>query len=253
MKMLEHINELLDQEEPFCLATILTSTHPQIKSGRQIIIRRIGSIEGETGDQEVDQSLVKTALECFNRNRKTCVEVEPGMLVFFDLIARSIRLVICGAGHIAVPLARYACDVGFNVTVIDDREDFARPERFPGCRTIAGEFISVLRTMNYGPSTYVVVITRGHEHDTDCLLEVLQHENGYVGLIGSRRRIGFVLEMLAKQGIPQHRLSNVFTPIGIPIGADSPEEIAISIVAELVFVRKKGSGPARAVRESMES
>jgi xanthine dehydrogenase accessory factor len=252
MEMLGRINELLDHEEPFCLATILTSNHPKIRPGRQAVIRLPGSIEGETGDSGIDRLLLRNALDCFKQNRKASIEVEPGMLVFFDLLARSIHLVICGAGHIAVPLARYACDVGFNVTVIDDREDFASPGRFPGCRTIAADFVSVLRTMRFGLSTYVVVVTRGHEHDTDCLSEVLKHENGYVGLIGSRRRIGFVLETLAMQGIPRDRLSNVFTPIGLPIGADSPEEIAVSIVAELVCVRKKGPEPARTLRESVE-
>ncbi len=105
--------------------------------------------------------------------------------------------------------------------------------------------------MTYGPSTYVVVITRGHEHDADCLAEVLKHETGYVGLIGSRRRVSFVLEMLGKQGIPQDRLASVFTPIGIPIGAESPEEIALSIMAELVCVRRKGPQQAITLRESI--
>ncbi len=95
---------------------------------------------------------------------------------------------------------------------------------------------------------FVVVITRGHEHDKECLQELLQKESAYVGLIGSRRRVRFVLEMLRSEGIPQKRLDDVFTPIGIPIGAESPVEIAISIVAELVCVRRKGWRQARALR-----
>ena len=97
-------------------------------------------------------------------------------------------------------------------------------------------------------NVFVVVITRGHEHDTECLQELLQKQSAYIGLIGSRRRVRFVLEMLRSEGIPQKRLDDVFTPIGIPIGAESPVEIAISIVAELVCVRRKGWQQARALR-----
>jgi len=253
MNILDRINKLISDQEPFCLATVLTSAHTGIASGRQMIIRRLGSIEGETGDGDIDRRLIQNAFECFKRNRKTCVEIEPDFLVFFDLPSQSTQLIVCGAGHIAVPLARYARDAGFAVAIIDDREDFANAERFPGCNVIARDFIPALRDMIYGLSTYVVVITRGHEHDTDCLAEVLNHETGYVGLIGSRRRVGFVIETLRAQGISRDRLSELFTPIGLPIGAESPEEIAISIVAELVCVRKKGAETATTLRKSIES
>jgi xanthine dehydrogenase accessory factor len=95
------------------------------------------------------------------------------------------------------------------------------------------------------------VITRGHEHDADCLIEILQKKTLYVGLIGSRRRVRFVLEMLAEKGFSQTRLKDVFTPIGLPIGAEAPEEIALSIVSELVCVRRKGPAQARALRNAV--
>jgi len=251
MQILARIHELISLNEPFCLATVLTSSRRGIAPGRQIIIRRDGSLESATGHIDIDEPLSRTALSCFEQRRKASVEIVEGMLVFFDLPAQSAHLVVCGAGHIAVPLARYARDAGFAVTVIDDREDFASRERFPDCEVIAQDFIPALRGITYGPSTSVVVITRGHEHDADCLAEVLQHDTGYVGLIGSRRRVSFVLEMLGKQGIPKKRLASVFTPIGIPIGAESPEEIALSIMAELVCVRRKGPQQAITLRESI--
>lgn len=158
---------------------------------------------------------------------------------------------ICGAGHIAVHLARYARDAGFPVMIIDDREDYANQQRFMDCEVIAEEFVPALGRISYGPATYVVVITRGHEHDADCLGEVLKHETGYVGLIGSRRRVRFVLEMLEHQGIAREKLTDVFTPIGIPIGGESPEEIALSIAAELVSVRSKGPQQTMMIRKSM--
>jgi xanthine dehydrogenase accessory factor len=168
-----------------------------------------------------------------------------------DILASEARLIVCGAGHIAVPLVRFAADVGFQITVLDDREDFANAERFPACDVIAEDFSQALRGLPFGPSTYVVIITRGHEHDVDCLAEVLPRENAYVGLIGSRRRVRFVLDWLEKKGFAPQRLQEVFTPIGIPIGAESPEEIALSIVSELVCVRRKGRPQARALRAAV--
>ena len=102
-------------------------------------------------------------------------------------------------------------------------------------------------------ATFIVIITRGHEHDTECLTEIIPHETAYIGLIGSRRRVSFVLELLAKKGIPAQRLADVCTPIGIPIGAESPEEIALSIAAELVCVRRKGVGQAKALSTAVRS
>ena len=116
---------------------------------------------------------------------------------------------------------------------------------------VAEEFLPALRRISYGPTTYVVVITRGHEHDALCLGEVLKHETGYVGLIGSRRRVSFVLEMLENRGVAKEKLTDTFTPIGIPIGGESPEEIALSIAAELVCVRNRGPLQAVMLRNSL--
>jgi xanthine dehydrogenase accessory factor len=116
---------------------------------------------------------------------------------------------------------------------------------------IAEDFTLALREMDFGPSTYVVVITRGHVHDVDCLTEIMGKKMAYVGLIGSRRRVRIVLEILEKQGISRKHLKKVFTPIGLPIGAESPEEIALSIVSELVCVRRKGPAQAKTLRAAV--
>ena len=100
----------------------------------------------------------------------------------------------------------------------DHRSDFAHPSRFPGSTVIAENFSIALKNLPLGPSAYVVIITRGHEHDVDCLMEILPQNVAYVGLIGSRRRVRFVLEWLEKNGFSRQRLNDVFTPIGIPIG-----------------------------------
>lgn len=247
MNIISRINDLLAQAQLFCLATVISSTDAAILPGHKSIVFPDGELEYGTGHSDIDVLIRSQARECCASHKKQTIEIRPGLLIFFDIISSQAHLVICGAGHIAIPLARFAREVGFSVTVLDDRPDFADQQRFPGCEVIAEDFIPALRRIPLNRATFVVIITRGHEHDTECLTEIIPHETAYIGLIGSRRRVSFVLELLAQKGIPAQRLAGVCTPIGIPIGAESPEEIALSIAAELVCVRRRGVGQAKAL------
>lgn len=242
------IIELLEAGEACCAATVVASGRPDIAAGAGAVITAGGGVEAEGWPDDAKDALRAPALEALARERSHTAEAAPGVLVFFDALRPAARLLICGAGHIAVPLAGFAATAGFSVTVLDDRPDFAARERFPGCEVIAGDFRTELRALRLGRAAYAVVITRGHEHDAECLEELLRKETAYAGMIGSRRRVGFVLKTLEKKGIPRARLAEVFTPIGIPIGGESPEEIALSIAAELVCVRRRGAPAARAIR-----
>jgi xanthine dehydrogenase accessory factor len=245
INIISQIIELLAFSEIFCLATVIASVDNDITPGNKTIVLQDGTVKGGTGKTEVDELIRNHALKTINKRKKQTVEIKNGIRIFFDVISENNKLVICGAGHIAIPLARFTRELGFSVTVIDDRPDFANQSRFEGCQVIAEDFLVALRQTPLNHSTYVVIITRGHEHDADCLSEVLSRKTAYVGLIGSRRRVHFVLELMSRNGIPADRLEEVFTPIGIPIGAESPEEIALSIAAELVCVRRKGSTHAK--------
>jgi xanthine dehydrogenase accessory factor len=245
------IVELLEKEKSFCLATVVGSSTGDIGPGQKAIVTRNGSIEGTLGSAQLDSSLAGQARTALSENKSGLVEIDPGLKVFLNILSSDAHLIVCGAGHIAIPLTRFAHRLGFRITVIDDRSDFASPSRFPDCNVIAEDFTVALRDFHFSPASYVVVITRGHEHDVDCLIEVLKKKTLYVGLIGSRRRVRFVLEMLAEQGFSQKRLQEVFTPIGLPIGAESPEEIALSIMSELVCVRRKGSAQAHRLRQAV--
>jgi xanthine dehydrogenase accessory factor len=248
MDIMARVADLMEKETTFCLATVVVSSRSGVQPGRKAIVLQDGSLEDSLGSKQLDTKLSGLALETFKNRKPQLVEIDDGVQVFVDILTSGTRLVICGAGHIAVPLAHLARSVGFRVTVLDDRSDFANPLRFPDCEVIAEDFTLALREMAFGPSTYVVVITRGHVHDVDCLTEILGKKMAYVGMIGSRRRVRIVLEILDKQGISQEHLKKVFTPIGLPIGAESPEEIAISIVSELVCVRRKGPAQAKTLR-----
>lgn len=245
---ISRIVNLIAQEKSFCLAAIVSSGSPAAPAGGKVILFADGTMEGSAGSPGLDRALRAAAALALADNESRTVEIAEGVRVFLDIIRAEARLLICGAGHIALSLSRFAREAGFSVTVLDDRPDFAQPSRFPGCRVLAEDFTAALRGMTFGPSLYAVVITRGHEHDAECLAEILAGETAYVGLIGSRRRGSAVLEALGRKGIPAARLNDVFTPIGLPIGAESPEEIALAIAAELVCIRRKGPLAARAQR-----
>jgi xanthine dehydrogenase accessory factor len=252
MNAISRVNDLIASSQSFCLATIIQASDSDIIPGHKIFIFENGSIESGTVNKTLNNAICELAIQALTDDKKQLVEISPGTIVYFDIIAKTRKLVICGAGHIAIPLAQFTRKLGFSVTVIDDRPEYASKVRFEDCEVIAGNFISVINNLQIDSSTYVVIITRGHEHDVECLTEILPMETAYVGLIGSKRRIRFVLEILFNKGIPAERLQDVFTPIGLPIGADSPEEIALSIAAELISIRRLGNEQTRILRNAIK-
>jgi xanthine dehydrogenase accessory factor len=174
--------------------------------------------------------------------------------LFVDVQAQPPHLIIAGAGHVAAPLAAIAHICEFTVTVLDDRPQFANRQRFPTAeRVIAGPFRPELRNLRgdrafFDPHTYIVLVTRGHQHDIDCLLEVLDDPVAYIGMIGSKRRVRAVFELLEReQGIPHAKLARVHAPIGLAINAQTPQEIAVSIMAEVIGVMRAGGARGGAV------
>ena len=151
------------------------------------------------------------------------------------------RLIILGGGHIAKPLAEFASKAGFSVTINDDRPSFANSERFPTAdKVLCESFDNCFDFISLNKSAYVVIITRGHRHDMDCIRQVLKHNTAYVGMIGSKRRVKSVLEQLSGEGYSEEVLNKVNAPIGLDIGAVTPEEIAFSIIAQLIRYRRLG-------------
>ncbi|SNS77504.1 xanthine dehydrogenase accessory factor [Anaerovirgula multivorans] len=151
------------------------------------------------------------------------------------------RLIVLGGGHIAKPLAEFGARLGFLVTVIDDRPSFANKERFPDAeRVICESFEKCFNLFRINESTFVVIVTRGHRHDIDCLRQVLKYNAAYIGMIGSKRRVKSVKEQLLSEGYSQEMLNKMNAPIGLAIGAITPDEIAISIIAQVISYRRLG-------------
>lgn len=176
-----------------------------------------------------------------------------GQLVFAENLRGQAELIIVGAGHIAQALAYIAAFVGFAVTVVDNRESFANPERFPNAQVFADDYATVLPQLTIGPQTYIVIVTRGHQFDEGALRMVLDTSAAYIGMIGSRRKVLLVYKRMLADGYDPAKLRRIYAPLGLAIGAETVEEIAVSIVAELIKVRRRGSeGEAAHLRAGVE-
>ena len=167
-------------------------------------------------------------------------EQEGGETAVREPMLPQERLIVLGAGHIALPVCQFGATCGFAVCVVDDRPDFANRARFPeAAEVICDGFEEAIRSLKITPFDYVVVITRGHRHDADCLRALLPGVwPAYLGMIGSRRRTKGLLQMLKEEGFDEELLGRICTPIGLNIGAVTPAEIAVSIMAEVVAYRR---------------
>ncbi len=160
--------------------------------------------------------------------------------VFAELLGNEKKIVICGAGHVSMPVIQIAKMLGFRVTAIDDREQFVQNALDHGAdEGICSGFEEALAGIPGDPDTFFIIVTRGHISDSECLLSIVNKPHAYVGMIGSRRKVGLVKQMLTDNGIPQDVIDSVHTPIGLDIGAETPEEIAVAIIAEIIEVKNK--------------
>lgn len=164
-----------------------------------------------------------------------------GCQCFCERICGEPELVICGGGHISLELSRLADYMEYGYTVLDDRPEFCSRERFPGAkRRLVGDMAACLLREEFSSNASYIIVTRGHEADLECLEQVLGKPYGYVGMIGSRAKVARTMDTLAKKGIPDSVLSQVHAPIGLKIGGQTPREIAVSIVAELIQQKNQG-------------
>lgn len=158
-----------------------------------------------------------------------------GSPLFVERLAGATELVICGGGHISLELAALADYMEYGYTVLDDREEFCSRERFPRAKAcLCGPMAERLRAGDFPAEAYYIIVTRGHAADLECLEEVLKLPYGYVGMIGSRAKVARVMETLTQHGVSREKLEDVHAPIGLPIGGQTPKEIAVSILAQLV-------------------
>lgn len=188
---------------------------------------------------EVNEDLKKHALNVLKTGLPEMVQTRKNEIELYEPFYSEGRLIILGGGHIAKPLAKYGSEIGFEVTVVDDRPSFANPGRFPEASVVLCEsFDECFKKLKVNASDYVVIVTRGHRHDAVCLRQVLGLYPEYLGMIGSKRRVKSLLEQLSEEGFDKEELNEVIAPIGLEIGAITPEEIAISIIAQIISKKR---------------
>ena len=238
------------------LAALATVVEGPRLVGAKVLLENAGGQVGTTGDDALDAALAEHAPAFLaSRVEARTLRVEEfapepgewrGARVLFERVEPEPRVVICGAGHVGAALARLAHAVGYRVTLVDDREDFVARSRFPEeeIRLVAAaDWTHPLKEIiGTGRGVYVAVVTRGHNEDEECMRAALSARPDYVGMIGSRRRTNIVLARLREAGFPEELLREVRAPVGLDIGAVSPEEVALSILAEIVAHRRDGTG-----------
>ena len=207
---------------------------------------------GTLGDAQADSQILEHARKCLARQGSEVFPISVGKAsfdVFIDVLVPSQELVVAGAGHVARPLCRMASLCGYRVTVIDDRAEFADPVYFPDAvEVVCRPFLDAFHSLEVGSRTHVVLVTRGHKHDEECLRALVDRELAYLGMIGSRRRTRAVFQELEAEGVDPTWLDRVHAPIGIDMGAETPEEIAVAILAEIIAVRRGGKAPSLSLR-----
>lgn len=220
--------------------------------GNKLIIKN-EAVVGDLGNKELNNiALEKGSLAarksqpfliCLDHEFKPCESSSKEMAyrLLVEPPTTEVKLIILGAGHIAVPLATMAKMVGYEVTVVDDRPSFANVIRFSTAdKVICADFEQALERIDINPQTCVVIITRGHRYDKVCLKRVIEQPASYIGMIGSRKRVKSLIADLEEEGVPREALQKLYSPIGLNIGAETPEEIAVSILSELIKVQRAG-------------
>ncbi|AGB41018.1 hypothetical protein Halha_1058 [Halobacteroides halobius DSM 5150] len=171
--------------------------------------------------------------------KKVAISQETEVEIYFEPIIEEPRLLVFGAGHVAQPLAQISKMADFKVTVIDDRADMVNKQRYPQAdKLVCAEFDNYLQDLKIRENDYLVIITRGHQHDYKVLREVVTSKAKYIGMIGSSRKVKILFDQLREEGISQELIDKVYAPIGVDIASETPAEIAVSITAEMISIRR---------------
>ena len=254
MDIYEQIVELRRQGRRGAVATIVNvrGSIPSFKTAK-ILVRDDGSIVGTIGGGCVEADVWQAAREVMEsekpRTLKFDLNQDPkydtglvcgGTLeIFVEPVLPPATLYVLGAGHVALNVCRTASAAGFEVIVTDDRSSYATKERFPTAREVqALDFDEAMKKLDPNESSYIVIVTRGHRDDMRLLRWAVQTRARYVGMIGSRRKVIAIFKALKEEGLPEHLFDRVHAPIGLDIGAVTPEEIGVAITAELIAIRR---------------
>jgi xanthine dehydrogenase accessory factor len=253
--------------EPVALVTVVSTkgSTPQ-KAGAKMLVHADGRLVGTIGGGCLEAEMTRRARQAIAERRVQMASYdltpeeagEDGLVcggrmqVLIEPVEGTPVVCLFGAGHVAQPLARMAKACGFRVEVADDRVKFANTERFPDADLICVQgFAKAATEMTLGPNTYAIIVTRGHKGDAEALESVLGRGLRFVGLLGSKAKTVHILAALHERGVSREELGRVHAPLGLEIGAQTPDEIAVSILAEMIAVRR-GVDPSTSISMKME-
>lgn len=258
VEMLSEMIRLLESGKKVALCTLIEKVGSGPRNiGAKMIVCEDGRTAGTIGGGNMERALIEEAIKALRDGKPQKVifslhkgkkkgTIETGLIcggeltIFIDVIKPKQRLIIIGAGHMAGPLAKLADIIGFSLTVIDDNEELANKERYPMAeRIITGNFSEALDKVEVGPSDIVVIVHGEPEHDYMALEKTLKRKPAYIGLLGSRAKIATLVKRLKAAGVSDEDLEPLHAPIGLDIDAQTPEEIGISILAEIISERNK--------------
>ena len=239
------IEQILERGEIAVIVTLVSG--PGLIGGKLLVEENgeNGATTGSLGD--LDSWVVEKAPDFLASREETRMFTVNETSLLFERLQPAPRLVVCGAGHVGASLARLAAFTGYHTTLIDDRAEFLKRERFPEEEIellVADDWSSAVRKAvgGSGRGVSIAVVTRGHNEDEQCMHVAVETNPDYLGLIGSKRRTSIVIDRLRDAGVSDEQLGKIHAPIGLDIGAVSPEEVALAILAEIVADRRGGTG-----------
>ncbi len=227
---------------PLAVLTCLVRDEAAFRPAGRAWVLADGTMTGSLGSRDADAEARARALEQMRHGTPRLATLADGRDLLIEPVTSRPRLVIAGGGHVARAIARQARLVDFDVTVLEDRPEFADPERFDGAEVVTGDLPTSLAAFDYGWQSYVVIATRGHKLDADCVLAAVRAPVRYIGVLGSRRKTVLLARMLREAGIEEERIRAVRAPVGLDLGGRTPAEIALAVLAEITQERYAGTG-----------
>ena len=239
----DEILEAYDGGEPVSLATVVNSPRHPERLGAKLLLRADGMVSGSLGAETLDEPALEVARRIAEIGNTESISTEDGTEIFVEGFTTPPTLVMVGGGHVGKATADLAYQLGYRVYIVDDRPEFSNEARFPYAEdTIVIPYDRWSDQISINVNSFVVVATRGHRYDDMALESALRTRARYIGLLGSRRKTLMIYRRLMEQGISKERIGEVYAPIGLNIGALTPEEIAVSIMSEVIMVRRGGDG-----------
>ncbi|NQW17184.1 MAG: XdhC family protein [Chloroflexi bacterium] len=240
----EEIVSAYDGGVPVAIASVVNAPEgSDVTIGSKLLVRENGTTESTLGSSELDEDATLRARKLMAMGKQEYVTHPSGVEYFVEAYTTPPRLILAGGGHVSKAIAPVAATVGFKITVIDDRPEFANEERFPEADAVYTEdFVTALNRLPINANTFIVIATRGHRYDDTALEAAAQSKASYVALLGSKRKTILIYEALLERGLPMERIRELRAPSGLDIQARTPEEIAVSIVAEMLMFRLGGDG-----------